>query len=122
LNPVTVDPPFEGDHCRIVVGNDGLTALTTAVVRAGLVDFEPRTFFHFVLPQRQRLQTLPSAILDTLLDEQVYSSPREPLALPCLAGELFAINDLSDGLTVAAADGEDLLFTYLPLPLTATRL
>jgi hypothetical protein len=69
LNPVTVDPPFEGDHCRTVVGNDELTALTTAVVRAGLVDFEPGRSFTLFCPNDSAFRPF-LLILDTLLDEQ----------------------------------------------------
>jgi uncharacterized surface protein with fasciclin (FAS1) repeats len=63
-------------------------------------------------PNDSAFAALPFAIYNTLLTNDEF--------IPVLLGEVFSAN-LSDGLTVAAANGENLLITLLPLPLMVTR-
>jgi transforming growth factor-beta-induced protein len=123
LIPTDGEAAFEGTIVDFVVGNTNLTALTTAVVRAGLVDtLNSEGPFTLFAPNDSAFGALPAEILDTLLTNDEFIPHLVNLLLyHVLLGEAFSTN-LSDGLTVTAASGEDLLITLPPIAINGNEV
>jgi transforming growth factor-beta-induced protein len=123
LDPADDQGLPEGTIVDFVVGNDELSSLTIAVVRAGLVDaLNSAGPFTVFAPNDSAFGALPSAILNTLLTNDEFIPHLTDLLLyHVVSGEVFAI-DLSDDLTVTAANGEDLLVTIPPIAINGNKV
>jgi uncharacterized surface protein with fasciclin (FAS1) repeats len=123
LDPADGVPEFPGTIVDFVVGNADLTSLTTAVVRAGLVNTLSSTGpFTLFAPNNSAFGALPSDILDTLLtNDEFIPHLVNLLAYHVLVGEAFS-NDLSDDLTVTAANGENLLINLFPITVNGNKV
>lgn len=109
-------PPVLPSIAEFVAGNDDLTALTVAVVRANLFDalntLSPLTLF---APTDEAFGFLPTDLLNTLLTNDEFIPHLQNLLLyHVFSGEVFA-SDLFEGLIAEAINGESVTITSPPL-------
>jgi transforming growth factor-beta-induced protein len=120
----TVLDPADGRTIfDFVVGRPELTALTTAVVRAGLVDtLKSEGPFTMFAPNNDAFGALPADILDTLLtNDEFIPHLVNLLAYHVLLGESLAA-DLAELANVTGANGEDLFVTLPPIAVNGNEI
>jgi transforming growth factor-beta-induced protein len=118
-----LSPPVPPTIVEFVAGNDELTSLTVAVVRAGLVDAlngpGPLTL---LAPNDDAFGAVPADLLQTLLTNDEFIPHLQDLLLyHVLAGTVLAI-DLSDGLVAEALNGESLVVTLPPIAVNGNKV
>jgi uncharacterized surface protein with fasciclin (FAS1) repeats len=124
LDPFTAVEPLQPTITGYVVSDPDLSALTTAVVRAGLAGALDSDEVNLTLfaPTDDAFGKVPADVLDTLLNNDEFIPHLANLLLyHVLPSEVFAI-DLSDDLVVSAANGEDLLITIPPIAVNGNKV